>query len=665
MAIETPLVPGAVSASAAAAPEIEALRREPPEPPASPEIGESESDALRRERLEKVWTTPPTLWGSLTTVDHKTIGLRYLATAFAFLVAGGIEAVLMRAQLSAPDQAVLSPEAYDQIFTLHGITMIFWYAQPILSGFGNYLVPLLIGSRDMAYPRANALSYWLFLASGLFLYAGVPFGLAPDGGWFAYVPLTSKPFSPGRNLDFYALALIFLTISTTVGAINFTVTILRHRAPGMALHRMPLMLYSTLTTSVLSIVSLPALTVACLALELDRQYGTAFFDVSRGGDPLLWQHWFWFFGHPWVYIVFLPATGMVSLILPVLSRRPIVAYPYVALSTVLTGVVGMGVWAHHMFATGMGQLAMSIFAGASMTISLFSTVQIFAWVATLYRGRPIRNTAMLYSLGFIAIFVVGGLSGVVTALIPFDWQIHDTYFVVAHLHYVLIGANLFPVFAAFYYWLPKMTGRLLDERLGRIGFWVMFVGFNVAFLPMHASGLLGMQRRVYSYAPTRSLGAANLVTTAGALVLGLGIALAFVNFAVSLRRGRRAGPNPWNADTLEWATDSPPPEYNLLTLRRVRSRHPLWADDGAPPLEGGEALDRGRFTPSTSAVDAELRAIAEMPEESIAPLAFALAMTALFTALLFHALWTAAVATAACGAIAALWVWPEREAERA
>jgi cytochrome c oxidase subunit 1/cytochrome c oxidase subunit I+III len=309
----------------------------------------------------------------------------------------------------------------------------------------------------------------------------------------------------------------------------------------------------------------------------------------------------------------------------------------------------------------MGQLAMSVFSGASITISLFSTVQVFAWVATLYRGHPVRNTAMLYSLGFIAIFIVGGLTGVITAMIPFDWQIHDTYFVVAHLHYVLIGANLFPVFAAFYYWLPKMTGRLLDERVGRIGFWVMFVGFNVAFLPMHASGLLGMQRRVYSYVPTRSLATANGVTTAGALVLGLGIAIAFANFVASLRRGRIAGPNPWNADTLEWATASPPHEYNLLTLRRVRSRHPLWAVEGAPALEGGEALDRGRFTPSTSAVDAELRAVAEMPGESIAPLALAIAMTALFTALLFHALWAAAAATLACGAIAAMWVWPNRE----
>jgi cytochrome c oxidase subunit I len=613
-------------------------------------------------RLHDIWATPPTLYGWLSTVDHKEIGVRYLVTSFAFLLLGGVEALLIRLQLARPDQELLGPEAYNQVFTLHGLTMILWYAAPVLSGFANYFIPLVIGARDTAFPRLNAFSYWVFLLSGLFLYASVPLGQAPNGGWFGYVPLTSNPYTPGLNNDFYALALIFLTVSTTAGAINLLVTILRLRAPGMSIERLPLLSYSTATTSALVVLALPALTVACVLLELDRQWGTRFYDAARGGDPVLWQHLFWFFGHPWVYIVFLPATGMMSMVIPVFARRPIVGYAFVAWSTILTGIVGLGVWVHHMFAVGMGHMAMSFFSAASMTISVFSTIQVFAWVVTLWRGRPVITTALLFALGFIATFVIGGLSGVVTAVIPFDWQVHDTYFVVAHLHYVLIGANLFPVVAALYYWFPKMSGRMLDESLGRWSFWTSFVGFNVGFFPMHFAGLLGMRRRVYTYASGEGLATLNLVTTAGSIVLALGLFITLFNVARSRRSGQVAGRDPWKGETLEWAISSPPPPYGTLHIPLVHSRHPLWdKHDEEEDPRGERVLDDGRQALSTSWLDAEPIAIARMPEDSIAPLVLALAITGFFTAVLLKWLWPAAVLLAACAVASAAWLWPTRE----
>lgn len=620
------------------------------------------SGVAATERLSELWETGPSLWSRLATVDHKIIGVRYLVTAFAFLLVGGAEALVMRVQLAASDLTLLNAEAYNQLFSMHGITMIFWYAAPILSGFGNYLVPLLLGSRDMAFPRLNAFSYWVFLLSGLYLYAGYAIGQGPDAGWFAYAPYTLTQYSPGAGMDFYALSLIFLTVSTTAGAINFIVTILRHRAPGMGINRMPLMMFSTLTTSVLVVLALPALTAACVMLELDRQWGTHFFDVSMGGNPLLWQHSFWFFGHPWVYIVFLPATGMISMLLPVMARRPIVGYVYVALATVMTGVVGMGVWVHHMFATGMNHMSMSLFSAASMTISIFSAVQVFAWLATLWYGRPVMTCALLFALGFIALFVIGGLSGVATALIPFDWQLTDTYFVVAHLHYVLIGANLFPVMAAFHYWLPKISGRLINERVGRWSFWLMFLGFNAGFFPMHLTGLAGMPRRIYTYGAEMGWDGPNFLVTCGAFVFALGVLVGVANILVSLRRGQPAGANPWRADTLEWAMPSPPPAYAFVRIPVVHSRHPLW--DGHDEMEDPRderRLDEGRYTLSTSWLDARPRAIAKMPEDTSAPLWLALALTGLFAALLLKALVAMAVLAAATLLLIAYWLWPEPE----
>jgi cytochrome c oxidase subunit 1/cytochrome c oxidase subunit I+III len=613
-------------------------------------------------RLELLWATPKSLWGSLTTVDHKTIGLRYIWTAFAFLLVGGVEALVMRVQLSESHLRVLQPEAYDQLFTMHGITMIFWYAAPILSGFGNYLVPLMLGARDMALPRTNAFSYWAFLLSGLFVYAGFAIGQAPHGGWFAYVPYTNSTYSPGLNMDFYALALIFLTISTTAGAINFIVTIVRLRAPGMSIDRTPLFMYSTGTTSVLSVLALPALTVACVFLLLDRHWGTHFFDSTLGGTPVLWQHLFWFFGHPWVYIIFLPATGMISMMIPVYARRPIVGYTFVAISTVLTGVVGMGVWVHHMFAIGMSQIAMSVFGAASMTISVFSTIQVLAWIATLWRGRPVMTAALRFSIGFIALFVIGGLSGVVTALVPFDWQLTDTYFVVAHLHYVLIGANVFPVMAAFYHWLPKATGRLMNEHAGRLSFWLMFVGFNLGFFPMHLTGLAGMPRRIYTYGAEMGWDGMNLLVSAGSFVFALGVLVSLVNFLVSTRRGAVAGRDPWRADSLEWSTESPPASYGSVHIPTVAGRHPLWDshDEERDPADE-RVLAHERATIATSWLDARPIAIAKMPEDTVMPLVTALALTVLCTAVLLRALWLAAGFSLLLALLAAVWLWPEVE----
>lgn len=617
------------------------------------------------ERLNSIWETPKTLWGWFATVDHKQVGIRYLATAFLFLLIGGVEALLLRIQLAAPDQGVLSPEAYNQIFSLHGITMIFWYAAPILSGFGNYLVPLMLGARDMAFPRLNAFSYWVFLFSGLFLYGSLFLLQAPHAGWFAYVPLTNNRFSPGFNMDFFALSLILFTISQTAGAINFIVTILRLRAPGMALHRMPLFMYSTGTTAVLSLLSMPALLVACIFLELDRQWGTHFFDVARGGDTLLWQQAFWFFGHPWVYIIFLPATGMISMLLPVFARRPIVGYTYVAVATMLTGLVGMGVWVHHMFAVGMGQMAMSFFSAASMTISVFSAVQVFAWIGTLWSGRPVLKTPLLFALGFIASFAIGGLNGVVTAVVPFDWQVHDTYFVVSHLHYVLIGANVFPVFAGFYYWLPKMTGRMLGERLGAWSFWLMFIGFNVAFFPMQMLGLLGMRRRVYTYEAGSGWTGLNQLATAGAFLLAVGILLSIINLFQSRRRGEPAGPDPWRADSLEWSTGSPPEHYAFAHIPTVASRHPLWDDhDEEADPRGERALDQGRLTLATSWLDGRPAAYSRMPEDTATPFVLALLLSSFCIALLLKSLWMAGALLLGSLATLAIWLWPKMEKAR-
>ena len=618
-------------------------------------------------RLHRLWDTAPGLYGVLATVDHKIIGKRYLVTALVFLLLGGMEAGALRLQLAQADQHLLTPELYDQLFTMHGMTMIFWYAAPVLSGFSNYLWPLMLGARDMACPRANALSYWTFLMSGVFLYTSVLFGQMPDRGWFAYAPMTEHAFSPGLNMDFYAIGLTFLSISTTVGAINFIVTLFKTRAPGMSLDRLPIFVWGTLTTSFAVVFATPALTAACLLLFLDRRFGTHFYDAAGGGNQLLWQHLFWSFGHPWVYIVVLPAMGIVSDVLPTFCRRPLVGYTFVALATVSTGILGFGVWVHHMFATGLPATALSFFSAASMVITIPSAVAVSAWIATIWHGRPVFRTPMLFALGFIVLFVIGGVSGVATAAVSFDWQLTDTYFVVAHLHYVLIGINVFAVMAGFYYWLPKITGRLLDERMGRWNFWLMFLGFGVGFFPMHTLGLAGMPRRIYTYHAGLGWQSQNLFITIGTGVFALGLLVFVVNCFWSMRHGALAGDNPWDAPTLEWATSSPPPSFNFARIPIVASRHPLWESrlepHGPRSRIDGPLMDAGRDTFGVSALDAEANEILRMPEDTVWPFVLSLSILVAFYGAL-AGVWAAFGLGAACVLVAIIgWFWPRDGAE--
>ncbi len=591
--------------------------------------------------LAPVWEQPPGIVSFLTSVDHKRIGVRYLITATAFFLLAGIEALAMRTQLAVPDAGVLGPEAFNQLFSMHGVTMIFLFVTPMLSGFGNYFVPLMIGARDMAFPRLNALSYWVFLASGLFIYSSFLAGSAPSAGWFNYTPLSDATYSPGSGIDFYNLGLIFLAISTTAGAVNFIVTIFKMRAPGMSMNRVPLFCWGVLVQAFAIIFALPALTAANLLLELQRSFGFHFFDPGAGGDPLLWQHLFWIFGHPDVYIIFLPAVGIVSSIVPALSGRPLVGHSWVIFATVAVGLLGFGVWVHHMFAVGLPQVTIAAFAGVSLAITIPSAIQIFAWLATMLRGRPRLATPMLFVVGFIAVFVIGGVTGVMFAAIPFDQQITDSYFVVAHFHYVLMGGAVFPIFAAIHYWLPKISGRMLDERLGKVSFWLIFVGFNATFFPMHIAGLLGMPRRIYTYDASLGWDGYNLLSSIGAGVLAAGVLAIVVNVIRSLYRGEPAGPDPWRANTLEWSTPSPTPAYNFGVVPRVGSPDPNWdaADREADRLlaERGElALDHEHQAIASSEVEGEPVRIMQMPEPSIWPLAVTLSLAVLFAGLIAH-----------------------------
>ena len=605
--------------------------------------------------------------GFLSSVDHKQIGVRYIITAFVFLALGGLEALIMRLQLAGPNRTLLTPEQYDQLFSTHGMTMIFLYASPVLSGFANYLWPLLLGSRDMAFPRLNALGYWVYLASGIFLYVGFLSGNGPNDGWFNYVPYASRLYNPGLNEDFYSLGMVFLGISTTVGAANFIVTAFRTRAPGMSIDRLPILMWGTLTASVANLIVVPAVSLAFLMLWMDRQFGMHFFDTGGGGQPLLWQHLFWIFGHPWVYAIVLPAMGMVSDGLPVFCRRPLVGYSLVALSTVATMILGFGVWVHHMFATGLPGLGLSFFSAASIAITVPSAVAVFAWLATIWYGRPVITTAFLFFSSMILLFVIGGVSGFMTASVPVDWQLTDTYFVVAHLHYVLIGINVFPVVGATYFWFPKMTGRLLDERLGRWNFWTMFVGFNLAFLPMHLTGLLGMPRRIYTYDAGMGWTTLNLITSIGSFLFAIGVLLLFVNVAKSWKKGAEAGANPWDAPTLEWSVPSPPPPYNFAVIPIVASRYPLWEgrlkeQDGAlrSSVERGLLLEVGKETIGTTALDAQPDMILEMPEDTYAPLILALGISCLFAGLIAKEWWIAGAGTVLAAVALLVWLWPRR-----
>ena len=513
----------------------------------------------------------------LTTVDHKRIGILYIATSLLFFVGGGILALLMRAQLARPEQDFITKDSYNELFTMHGTIMVFLMVVPILAGFGNFLVPLMIGARDMAFPRLNALSYWLFLFGGAILFLSF---FAKDGpasiGWTGYPPLSEEAYSGGNGVDLWILSLHILSLSSLAGAINFIVTIHNLRAPGMTWMRLPLFVWAIYTYAVLLLLVLPALSGGLTLLLLDRNAGTHFFIPDEGGSALLWQHVFWFFGHPEVYIMILPAMGIISEVLPVFSRKPIFGYKAIAFSTIGIAFVSMLVWAHHMFATGLPWGLNAFFMISSMAVAVPTGVKVFNWVATTWRGNLIFDTPMLYALGFLAVFTLGGISGIFLAAFPFDYYAHDTYFVVAHLHYVLFGGSIFGIFAGLHYWWPKMFGRKLNGRLGKWEFWLVFVGFNATFFPQHLLGLMGMPRRVYTYEQGGLWEVYNLTSSIGSGVMGLGILLFFVNALVTARRGERAGNDPWLGDTLEWYTSSPPPPENFdKPLPYITSPRPL------------------------------------------------------------------------------------------
>jgi cytochrome c oxidase subunit 1 len=526
------------------------------------------------------------VWGWITTVDHKRIGILYGVTAFVFLLVGGLEALLIRLQLARPDGAVVSAGTYNELFTMHGTTMVFLAVMPLNAAFFNYIVPLMLGARDVAFPRLNALSYWIFLFGSLFLNASFFVNAAPNAGWFGYANLTAKQFSPGANIDFWVISLQLLGVSSLIAGFNFIVTILNMRAPGMTFMRMPVFVWMTLVTQFLIVLAFPVITVGLILLLFDRFFGTNFYNPGAGGNPLLWQHLFWLFGHPEVYILILPAMGIVSEVLPTFARKPLFGYPVVVYSGMLIGFFGFGVWSHHMFTVGLGAVVDSAFAVGTMLIGIPTGVKIFNWIATLWGGRIRLTTALWFALGFIAMFLMGGLSGIMHAAPPVDMQQQDSYFVVAHLHYVLVGGSLFGIFAGLYYWWPKMAGRMLSERAGRWNFWLMFVGFNITFFPMHFLGLLGMPRRIYTYAGGLGWDLWNLVSTVGVFILALGILVFIVNAAASLRSAAPAPADPWDGRTLEWAVPSPPPEYNFAQIPTVHHRDELWAlKAGRAPVE--------------------------------------------------------------------------------
>jgi cytochrome c oxidase subunit I len=510
------------------------------------------------------------------TVDHKRIGIMYLATSLIFFAVGVCLALTMRLQMFFPENHLVSPHTYNAVFTMHGTTMIFLVVMPILIGLGNYMVPLMIGARDMAFPRLNAFGYWAYLLGGVLLYLSFLAGSAPRMGWFAYAPLTELPFSRDHGVDYWILGLLVSGLGTMAAGVNFVATILCLRAPGMRISKLPLFIWMMFFDAALIVMAFPPLTAAQTMLLLDRTIGTHFFDTQAGGSAILWQHLFWFFGHPEVYIMVLPAFGIISEVIPVFSRKVIFGYEAVAASTVAIAFLSMGVWAHHMFAVGMSEALDAIFSGTSFLIAVPTGLKIFNWLATMYGGKLRFTTSMMFSAGFLGMFVIGGLTGVMQASVPVDWQVTDSYFIVAHFHYVLFGGSLLAIMAGIYYWFPKVTGRLLSERIGKWHFWIMLIGFTLTYGPMHLLGVMGMPRRIYTYAPGLGWTIWNQVSTIGGFIIAVSVVLFFINVFLSLRRGRVAGADPWDAWTLEWATTSPPPPYNFEVIPAVRSRRPLW-----------------------------------------------------------------------------------------
>jgi cytochrome c oxidase subunit I len=608
-------------------------------------------------RLERTWRRPPGIIGWLATVDHKEIGRRYIITALIFLALGGVLALAMRTQLARPDSNLISASRYNELFTMHGSTMMFLFAVPVMEGVAVYIIPLMLGTRSTTFPRLNAFSYYMYVFGGLMLWIAFVLNMGPDIGWFAYTPLSGPEFSPGKRADVWAQMITFTEVSALAAAVVLICTILKARAPGMTLARMPLFAWAMLVQAVMIVYAMPAVALCSGMLISDRLVGTNFFNAYEHGDALLWQHLFWFFGHPEVYIIFIPATGFVSVITETFCRRPVFAHTIVVLALISTGILAFGLWVHHMFATGLPRVGYSFYTSASMTVAIPTALQIFCWLATMWDGRPRLAVPMLYVIGFIITFVIGGLTGVIIAAVPLDLQLHDTYFIVAHFHYVLIGGAVFPLLGILTYWYPKITGRMMSETLGKIGFWMVFLGFQLAFFPMHFSGLLGMPRRVYTYPAGLGLELPNLLSTIGAFVVAAAVGMFVINGIVSLYRGAIAGANPWDAPTLEWATSSPPPVYNFPHIPVAESNTPLWDNRGELPVVTGLRVDEKEILLTTVVAAApDLRE--PIPAASLWPFISACAIGIVFVTSIFSP-WALAFGLLPVAIALTAWFWPK------
>jgi cytochrome c oxidase subunit I+III len=611
-----------------------------------------------RRQLTAVWADPRGLLGWFSHVDHKSIGRRFIATAFVYFTFAGIAAALMRIQLSRPENTFLSADLYNQLSTVHGTTMMFLFAVPVMLALGIYFVPLMVGARAIAFPRVVAFGYWMFLFGGVFLYSSFLLNIGPDNGWFSYVPLAGPEFGPGKRADVWAQLITFSETSSLVVAVALITTIFKLRAPGMALNRVPIFVWAMLVVSFMTVFAMPAVVAASTALILDRLVSTHFFNPAEGGDALLWQHLFWFFGHPEVYIIFLPAQGMMSTLISTFSGRPVFGYVAIVLSLAATAFIGFGVWVHHMFVTGLPQLGASFFTASSVMIVVPTGVQFFCWIATIWSGRVRFTVPMLWALAFFVVFLIGGLTGVMLASVPLDMQVHDTYFVVAHFHYVLIGGSVFPLLGALYYWFPKITGRMLSDRLGIASLALFFIGFNLTFFPQHVLGLRGMPRRVYTYPAEMGWGGLNLLISVGALVLASGLAVYLFNVVRSLRAGAAAPANPWHASSLEWGTASPPPAYNFWPLPAVMGRDPLWEDPEPRPVVVGVS-PACREVLVTHVLDAEPDHVKEFPAPSIWPFATAVATTGMFIGSIFTP-WAVVIGAVPIAIALTAWFWPKK-----